>query len=95
MRYLLLGLISMLSFNIQSIENKVQFVSTVKEFVPYSIEVPQTEGFLQVSEKHQLYFATYGNPNGIPVVILHGGPGIGCSDEYTRFFDLNNWHVIM
>lgn len=95
MRYLLLSLISMLSFEIQSIEQKDHFASTVKEFIPYSIEVPLTEGYLQVSEKHQIYYATYGNPNGVPVVILHGGPGIGCSDEYSRFFDLNNWHVIM
>lgn len=89
MRYLLLGLTFIFSFQIQLI------VSNEKEFVPYSIERPHTEAYLQVSEKHQIYYATYGNPNGIPVVVLHGGPGMGCSDEYSRFFDLNNWHVIM
>jgi len=61
----------------------------------YPVETPRTEGYLQVSEKHQLYFATYGNPSGIPVVILHGGPGAGCKNEYTRFFDLKHWHVVM
>lgn len=95
MRYLLLGVIFMFSFEIQSIEQKDRIVSGIQEFIPYSIEVPLSEGFLQVSEKHQIYYATYGNPNGIPVVILHGGPGIGCSDEYSRFFDLNKWYVIM
>jgi len=94
-RYLLLSIISIFSFEIQSNEQRDHFVSDVKEFVPYSIEAPISEGFLQVSEKHEIYYATYGNPNGVPVVILHGGPGIGCSDEYSRFFDLNYWHVIM
>jgi len=47
MRYLLLSLISMLSFEIQSIEQKDHLVCDVKEFVPYSIEVPRTEGYLQ------------------------------------------------
>lgn len=61
----------------------------------YPVEAPRTEGYLQVSEKHQIYYATYGNPEGVPVVILHGGPGTGCKDEYTQFFDLKLWRVVM
>lgn len=36
---------------------------------------PRSEGYLPVSEIHSLYYATFGNPDGIPVVVLHGGPG--------------------
>ena len=90
MKYLLLTLIHLTSSQLKN-----DPVCTVKEFIPYSIEVSSTQGYLQVSEKHQIYYATYGNPKGIPVVVLHGGPGLGCSDEYSRFFDLNKWHVIM
>jgi proline iminopeptidase len=61
----------------------------------YSITSPNEEGYLQVSEIHRLFYATYGNPNGIPVVVLHGGPGAGCEDSLTRFFDLDHWHVVM
>ncbi len=61
----------------------------------YPVEPPYTEGYLQVSEKHHLYYATYGNPEGVPVVILHGGPGAGCKDDYTQFFDLKLWRVVM
>lgn len=61
----------------------------------YPVETPRTEGYLQVSEQHQLYYATYGNPEGKPVVILHGGPGVGCKNEYTALFDLKYWHVVM
>ncbi len=56
---------------------------------------PNTQGYLQVSEKHQIYYETYGNSAGTPVVILHGGPGAGCKKEYTQFFDLSAWHVVM
>ena len=50
---------------------------------------------MPVSEVHSLFYATYGNPNGIPVVVLHGGPGEGCHDVFTRFFDLNRYFVVM
>ncbi|MCH9630444.1 MAG: Proline iminopeptidase [Chlamydiia bacterium] len=61
----------------------------------YPIEKPREEGFLKVSELHEIFYATYGNPDGIPVVVLHGGPGFGCSDKMTKFFDLNLWNVVM
>lgn len=61
----------------------------------YPIEPPHTEGYLRVSEKHQIFYATYGNPKGVPIVVLHGGPGLGCNDALTRFFDLTRWHVVM
>ena len=61
----------------------------------YSVVRPREEGFLRVSERHALFYAVYGNPNGIPVVVLHGGPGAGCSDHLARFFDLERWNVVM
>jgi proline iminopeptidase len=61
----------------------------------YSVNAPSAEGYLAVSEVHSLFYATYGNPKGIPVVVLHGGPGEGCHDVFTRFFDLNRYYVIM
>lgn len=61
----------------------------------YPIVTPKQEGYLQVSDIHRLFYATYGNPEGIPVVVLHGGPGAGCSDNLSQFFDLTRWHVVM
>ncbi len=61
----------------------------------YSIVSPSEKGYLQVSDIHRLYYATYGNPQGFPVIVLHGGPGAGCEDSFTRFFDLRYWHIIM
>lgn len=61
----------------------------------YPVTQARLEGVLKVSEKHTLHYALYGNPKGIPVVVLHGGPGAGCSDSMSRFFDLNVWNVVM
>ncbi len=61
----------------------------------YSTGKPREEGYLKVSEIHTLFYATYGNPRGAPVVILHGGPGAGCNDGLSRFFNLDYWNVIM
>ena len=65
------------------------------EHASYPVMCPRAEGFLEVSDIHKLYYAVYGNPDGVPVILLHGGPGIGCSDKMTQFFDLSRWNVIM
>ena len=46
---------------------------------------PYDQGMLQVSEIHTLYYEQSGNPDGKPVVFLHGGPGAGCAPTHRRF----------
>ena len=53
------------------------------------------EFYLTVSEPHQLWVAEYGNPDGLPVVFLHGGPGSGCEDYHPRFFDHERYRIIL
>ena len=53
------------------------------------------EFFLSVSDGHQLWVAEYGNPQGIPVVFLHGGPGSGCEGFHTRFFNPSKYRIIL
>lgn len=65
------------------------------EQASYKWEKPREEGFLQVSELHNIFYAVYGNPKGIPVIVLHGGPGAGCSDQMSESFDLTRWNVVM
>jgi proline iminopeptidase len=48
-----------------------------------------------VSDLHQLYYEQCGNPNGKPVVFLHGGPGAGLIPDYRRFFDPEVYRVIL
>jgi proline iminopeptidase len=57
--------------------------------------LPRQEGYLQVSDKHQIFYSLHGNPAGIPIVVLHGGPGMGCSDRPSPIFDLQRFNVVM
>lgn len=59
------------------------------EIEPYHI------GRLQVSELHDLYFEESGNPDGKPVVFLHGGPGGGTDPKHRRFFDPSRYRIIL
>ncbi|MGH1421239.1 MAG: prolyl aminopeptidase [Hyphomonas sp.] len=52
-------------------------------------------GRLKVSTLHELYWEESGNPDGIPVVALHGGPGGGSNPEMRRFFDPNKYRVFL
>ena len=52
------------------------------------------DGFLAVSDLHTIHFEQSGNIEGIPVIILHGGPGGGMRSEYRRYFDPQKWHII-
>ncbi len=56
---------------------------------------PYRHGYLTVSEEHSLYFEEVGNPSGIPVVLLHGGPGGGISPYYRRLFDPKKFRAIL
>ncbi len=60
----------------------------------YPLTACLEEGYLKVSNIHTLYYATYGNTKGIPVIVLHGGPGAGCQQAFLKVFDLNRFFVI-
>ncbi|MDF2183051.1 prolyl aminopeptidase [Neptuniibacter sp. CAU 1671] len=50
---------------------------------------------IRVSSLHTLYAEESGNPNGIPVLFVHGGPGGGCSPQHRRFFDPEKYRIIL
>ncbi|HCE25606.1 MAG TPA: prolyl aminopeptidase, partial [Hyphomonas sp.] len=52
-------------------------------------------GRLRVSEIHEIYWEESGNPSGIPVIAVHGGPGGGSSPEMRRFFDPGKYRIIL
>ncbi|MCB8994615.1 MAG: prolyl aminopeptidase [Bacteroidales bacterium] len=56
---------------------------------------PYQKGFIKVSAGHKLYYELFGNPKGIPVIFLHGGPGAGFSDNDKKFFDRRRYNVIL
>ena len=61
----------------------------------YPVIQPYNYRMLAVSGNHVLYVEECGNPNGIPVVVLHGGPGGGCSSGMRRFFHPDIYRVIL
>ncbi len=60
----------------------------------YAAIEPYHQGFLKVSDLHTIYFEESGNPQGHPVIILHGGPGGGSQPIYRQYFDTQRWRII-
>jgi proline iminopeptidase len=56
---------------------------------------PFETGFLPLSDGHVMYWEQVGNPNGTPVLFLHGGPGAGAGAVHRRFFDPGHWRVVI
>jgi len=56
---------------------------------------PYATGTLAVDARHTLYWEESGNPRGMPVVFLHGGPGAGATPTHRRFFDPASYRIIV
>lgn len=56
---------------------------------------PYARHRLAVDGLHQLYLEECGNPNGIPALFVHGGPGGGCDNHNRRFFDPEKYRIIL
>lgn len=56
---------------------------------------PYKKGFFKVTDGHKLYYELYGNPRGIPVVFVHGGPGAGFHEKKKASFDKRKYNVLL
>lgn len=56
---------------------------------------PYRSGFLAVDDIHTLYWEECGNPEGQPVLFLHGGPGGGISPKHRRYFDPAHYRIVL
>ncbi|OFW86918.1 MAG: hypothetical protein A3B66_07285 [Alphaproteobacteria bacterium RIFCSPHIGHO2_02_FULL_46_13] len=52
------------------------------------------DGFLEEQDGHTVYWRTFGNPNGKPLLFFHGGPGGGFNEDYLHLFDLTKINFI-
>ncbi|MFW6684113.1 prolyl aminopeptidase [Komagataeibacter intermedius] len=62
---------------------------------PYPPIAPYDHGWLDTGEGHRIYWELCGNPDGIPVVFLHGGPGGGCSAFQRQMFDPARYRILL
>jgi proline iminopeptidase len=56
---------------------------------------PYQTGALRIDTRHTMYWEQSGNPRGMPVVFLHGGPGAGATAAHRRFFDPDYWRIVI
>jgi len=56
---------------------------------------PFGEGMLSLGVVHEMYWEQSGNPDGVPVVFLHGGPGAGANAAHRRFFDPEFYRIVV
>ena len=56
---------------------------------------PYKKGHFKVTDGHSLYYELYGNPDGVPVVLLHGGPGGGFRDKAKALFHKSTFNVLL
>ncbi len=56
---------------------------------------PYATGLLAVDGRHAMYWEQCGNPEGVPVVFLHGGPGAGATVTHRRFFDPAFYRIVI
>ncbi len=56
---------------------------------------PFDQRFLDVGDGHTIYVEQCGRPDGLPVIVLHGGPGGGCSPAMRRYFDPAVYRIVL
>jgi proline iminopeptidase len=62
---------------------------------PHSTSEPYEHGMLPMADGNAVYYELRGNPDGVPVLIVHGGPGSGSPTGTPRSFDPERYHVIL
>jgi len=56
---------------------------------------PHDHGWLDVGDGHRLYWETCGRRDGLPAVVLHGGPGAGAGPGLRRYFDPDAYRIVL
>ena len=56
---------------------------------------PYASGMLRLNAVHTMYWEQSGNPDGKPIVFLHGGPGAGSTATHRRFFDPQYYRIVV
>lgn len=74
-------------------KNNAERLNPLLDFFPEI--TPYSSGFMAVDDPHEIYWEQSGNPDGVPIIFLHGGPGGGCSPIHRQFFDPDYYRIIL
>ena len=72
-----------------------QRIGSDASFPLYPAIEPYDSGMLELEPPHRMYYEQSGNPRGVPVVFLHGGPGAGASPVHRQFFDPAFYRIVV
>ncbi|WP_254532901.1 prolyl aminopeptidase [Natrinema gelatinilyticum] len=61
----------------------------------YSQEEPYNQGMLEVGNENQVHWNSYGNPDGKPALVVHGGPGSGSNPRSCQYFDPDRYKIVL
>lgn len=81
-------------FKLKYLKYKSKYLNIFGSGKTYPIIKPFNNGFIDVGNGHKIYFEESGNPNGIPFINLHGGPGGGLSKRYSQWFNCDKIRLI-
>lgn len=56
---------------------------------------PFAHEWFDMGDGHEVYLEQVGNPKGVPVIFLHGGPGSSCKAHHRCFFNPDKYHIIL
>ena len=57
--------------------------------------MPRASGMLALDARHAMHWEECGNPNGVPLLFVHGGPGGGSLPHHRRFYDPSFWRIVL
>ena len=61
----------------------------------FAVSPPFKTGYLKVDEMHEIFYVLLGNPKGKPVIVLHGGPGVGSYPRLSQYFNPDKFFVVL
>ena len=86
-------IISIIFIVLQTGKMVTRHLGTLDDVLYAPLEVTRT-GMLSVSDLHTVYWEESGKADGLPVMVLHGGPGGGSQDDYRRYFDPSVYRIV-
>ncbi|MFO0450543.1 MAG: alpha/beta fold hydrolase, partial [Pseudomonadota bacterium] len=81
------------SFNF--FKNIIRRSKSSASYTPSIVAPPFNSGHLSVGDGHLVYFEEWGSKGGVPILVLHGGPGASFNDSHKALFDPRRHHVVL